>query len=281
MPQPRDGIVHPAGSSTTSGSGWPAENCPACGSDALEGAAWDRLVCRRCGSCWEDARDDVRQVDSIACPGCDLRTVCESRPTWLANSMTHAHRLRDGTEVVVRPLLYSDRDEIARGFDDLSPADRRLRFLSPPRRLTDEQLEYLTNLDYDAHFALAAFPADEPGPGIGVARYVRDPDHPEQAEVAVTVIAPYRGRGVGTLLLGVLVDEALRRGVRTCVAHVLWDNETILEPLQSLGARIASEGSGVARVEVDLPTLRRPTDRRPRGHKVGPNSSTGAPSPGR
>ena len=45
-------------------------------------------------------------------------------------------------------------------------------------------------LDYDRHFALAAFAVDEPGePGVGVARWIRQADDPAKAEAAVTVLS--------------------------------------------------------------------------------------------
>jgi GNAT superfamily N-acetyltransferase len=193
------------------------------------------------------------EVDSIACAGCDRRTVCESRPTWLVEKSTEIHRLADGTKLLIRPLLYSDRDELARGFERLSESSRRLRFFDPPAHLTPRLVEYLTNIDYDHHFALAGFAVDDPGsPGVGVARWVRRLDHPTIAEPAVTVLDAHQGRGVGTLLLTVLAERAVARGIRTFVAEVMWENDTLLADLRHLGARVVPDEPGVARVEYDL-----------------------------
>lgn len=168
--------------------------------------------------------------------------------------MVHHHVLDDGTRVLVRPLLYSDRFEIAAAFEKLSPASRRMRFFSPPDHLDDGDLEYLTNIDYQDHVALAAFAEDEPGaPGVAVARYIRDPHDPDAAEVAVTVLDAYQRRGLGTLLLVLLADVAVGRGVRTFVSYVRWDNVDAVEGLTDFGARIRPDEPGVARVEIDLP----------------------------
>lgn len=173
---------------------------------------------------------------------------------WLA-SRSSEHELRDGTRVLIRPLLASDREELARGFEELSPESRRLRFLSPVDHLTQENLDYLTTLDYDDHFAWAAFDAGAPGtPGIGVARYIRDADDPTSAEAAVTVAEAYQNRGVGSLLLLLLAEEAERHGITTFVAYVLWDNRAVLEGLSAVGARVSPQEPGVARVEIDFPT---------------------------
>lgn len=64
------------------------------------------------------------------------------------------------------------------------------------RQLTEAELDYLTNIDYQDHFAWTAFALDDPGqPGIGVARFIRLVERPEAAEAAVTVIDAYQGRG--------------------------------------------------------------------------------------
>ncbi len=169
------------------------------------------------------------------------------------------HELADHTRVLVRPLLRSDRDELAIGYEHLSAEARRLRFFTAPSRLSDADLEYLTDLDYHDHFAWAAFAIDEPGqPGIGVARYIRDPAHPSQAEAAVTVLDDYQHRGLGTLLLQMLADHARENGITTFVSHILWDNREILETLAAAGACIEPEEPGVARVAIEIPAPESP-----------------------
>jgi GNAT superfamily N-acetyltransferase len=163
------------------------------------------------------------------------------------------HELADGSHVLVRPLVASDRDRLAEGFELLSAQSRRLRFFNPPEHLSPRLLDYLTELDYDRHFALAAIAVDAPGePGVGVARWIRQDDDPTKAEAAVTVLDQYQGRGIGTLLLIELAGRAVALGVRTFVGRVLWENEALLDGLRAFGARIEPDEPGVARVEVDL-----------------------------
>jgi len=163
------------------------------------------------------------------------------------------HQLADGSHVLVRPLVPSDRDRLAEGFELLSAESRRLRFFNPPEHLSPRLLDYLTELDYDRHFALAAIAVDEPGePGVGVARWIRPAGDPTKAEAAVTVLDRYQGRGIGTLLLMELAGRAVELGVRTFVGRVLWENEALLDGLRAFGARIEADEPGVARVEVDL-----------------------------
>jgi GNAT superfamily N-acetyltransferase len=192
-------------------------------------------------------------VDSLACPGCARRPVCESRPSWLADSLTHEHAARDGRPVLLRPLLYQDRAELEAAYLGLSMRSRRFRFFSAPERLRPAELEYLTNLDYRDHVAWAAFAVDEPGrPGLGVARYIRLPAAPGCAEAAVTVVDHRQGCGVGTLLLEHLAGSALTNGVTTFVTYVLWANAPAIEALEEIPARISSDEPGIARLELDL-----------------------------
>lgn len=230
--------------------------CPACGSDDLQPAGSPparRAVCGRCGRCWED-RGRGPEVDPLDCPGCPCRGLCESCLSPLARSLVQRHTLADGEEVLIRPLVYSDRHELAAGFRALSRRARERRFFEAPDELDAEDLEYLTNIDYHDHYALAALLPGRPPPnGIGVARYVREPDNPSVAEVAVTVLDEHQHRGVGTLLTRALGKVALENGIRTFVSYVRWDNEEAIELLREAGARVTPDEPGIARVEVDLP----------------------------
>jgi GNAT superfamily N-acetyltransferase len=164
-------------------------------------------------------------------------------------------RLPDGGRILIRPLLESDREELAEGFRQLSPESRRLRFFLPPDELTEPMLDYLTRLDYDVHYALGARAIDEPGqPGVGVARWVRDADDRRRAEPAVTVADAFQRRGVGTALLSALAARAVERGIEVFAAKVLWENEEWLHSLRALGARVEPDEPGVASIEFDLVT---------------------------
>jgi N-acetylglutamate synthase-like GNAT family acetyltransferase len=53
----------------------------------------------------------------------------------------------------------------------------------------------------------------ETGEGVGVARYVRDNDDPEQAEFACTVADAWQERGVGSMLAERLAGRARAAGI--------------------------------------------------------------------
>src|SRR5689334_21748956 len=78
----------------------------------------------------------------------------DAPPTLPASS---EHVLADGLHLLVRPVRPSDRDELQAGYRKLSTRSRHTRFFSPPVDLSDDDLDYLTDLDYRDHCALAAF----------------------------------------------------------------------------------------------------------------------------
>ncbi len=159
--------------------------------------------------------------------------------------------LADGGRILVRPIVPSDRAELAEAVTKLSPRSRRLRFFQGKDELTAEELRYLTDIDYRDHFAWVARDPDADGqPGVGVARYVRLAGDENVAEPAVTVLDEYQHRGIGSLLFGLLAATAVDNGIRRFRGYVLDDNLTVLE---GLDADIRHEEPGVATVDIPLP----------------------------
>ncbi|HEV3230573.1 MAG TPA: GNAT family N-acetyltransferase [Solirubrobacteraceae bacterium] len=149
--------------------------------------------------------------------------------------------LRDGAELLIRPIEPDDRDRLAQAYARLSPESRRRRFLSAPARLTDEDLRYLTEVDHRRHEAMGAFDP-ETGDLLGVARYVRVPGDPETAEVAAAVIDDWQGRGIGTQLLTALTNRARENGLRRFTAVVSVDNRPVRAKLDQLGGSSLPDG---------------------------------------
>jgi GNAT superfamily N-acetyltransferase len=161
--------------------------------------------------------------------------------------------LRDGTRVLVRPIEPDDRERLLEGFEHLSDESRYRRFLAPMPELSESTLRYLTEVDHRDHEALVAL-VEATGQGIGVARYVRQPDRPEVAEAAVTVADEWQGRGAGTLLLELLAARAREEGIERFSALVLATNREMLELLETLGpVRVVDREAGTVEVEAPLP----------------------------
>jgi GNAT superfamily N-acetyltransferase len=162
--------------------------------------------------------------------------------------------LRDGSWALIRPIRASDKDRLRRGLEWLSPRSRQLAFHMPLQELTDDQLRYVTEIDHRDHVAWVALdPDDLDAPGMGIGRYVRLRHDPTVAEAAITVLDRYQGRGVGTLLLGLLTRSALANGIRVFRNYVLADNDAMLELFDQLGATRQLMTRRVYEVDFGLP----------------------------
>lgn len=161
-------------------------------------------------------------------------------------------RLADGTPLLLRPISPGDKRLLAEGFSRLSPESRHARFFVTQSELTTQMLAYLTEIDYDDHFAWVALLGNERA-GAGVARYIRLRDRPHAAEAAVTVADEFQRRGIGTLLLEALTVVALEHRITMFVGHVLVENQGMRAILEHAGARLDFDSPGVLRFEIDLP----------------------------
>ena len=133
------------------------------------------------------------------------------------------HVLPGGAVVRVRELRPGDQKALRAAFRELSPSSRYQRFLSPVADLSEELWRYLCSPDGRDHVAFVAFTSHDERV-VGVVRFVRHSVDRAAGEMAVTVADAWQRQGLGSLLLGILVDAARRRGVRVFVAHALHSN---------------------------------------------------------
>ena len=164
-------------------------------------------------------------------------------------------KLRDGSRIRIRQGHRSDRELLLRGFQQLSAESRYRRFLTTFSELSGAMVRYLTEIDHHDHEAMIAL-EERTGDGIGVARYVRDPKRPDTAEVAVTVVDEWQGRGVGTLLLEVICGRAREEGVKTFTALMLATNQDMMDVFRGLApVRIVDQQTGTVEIEMPIPTI--------------------------
>jgi RimJ/RimL family protein N-acetyltransferase len=161
--------------------------------------------------------------------------------------------LKDGKAVLIRQIQPEDKAELKAGFDQLSARSRRLRFLSIPSRLTDDQLRYFTEVDHVHHEAICAIDVEKGSRcGIGVARYIQAKGKRRTAEFAVTIADAHHGRGLGTILMQLLMQRARKNGFQRLVGYILDDNVPMLAMMKKLGATLRREDETVYLAELTL-----------------------------
>lgn len=142
-----------------------------------------------------------------------------------ARALAFEIRLRDGRRVLVRPVIPEDARRLQEGMTRMSWQSRLFRFHRRISRLSREQLHFLADVDQRRHVAWGALSLDETGsPGVGVARYVVEPNDPRTARAVITVIDDYQGQGLGASLLEMLRVTAHENGVTRIVGHILPEN---------------------------------------------------------
>ena len=168
--------------------------------------------------------------------------------------------LPDGTPALIWPLLPTDAETLRDVFRRLSPGSRHHRFLQVLDELDDPMIRRLVDsVDGVHHIALLliVLPPEGQEELIGVAHLVQYPDDPATADIAVTVVDDWQGRGAGTALVSALLARrpAAVTRLRTLVAA---DNRASLALLAGAG-RVSSglPEQGVLDVTVELPAATR------------------------
>ena len=142
--------------------------------------------------------------------------------------------LPDGGRFTVRAITPASKPVISAAMTRLSPQSIRRRFFAPRRELSELELQRLTAMDGWNQYALGVCTrgADGALEGVGVARFARTVPDSSSAEIAITVVDAFQGRGIGRALVARLVDAATARGIRTLHAIVMPDNLPIIALLQ-------------------------------------------------
>jgi acetyltransferase len=152
--------------------------------------------------------------------------------------------LADGRELLLRPIRAEDEPALIRGFQRLSPEEIRLRFHHPIKMLVHKLAARLTQIDYDREMALILVDTGEATDMDihGVIRLSEDPDR-QRAEFAIIVGHWMTGRGIGTMLLGRLIDYARDRGIGELFGSVLAENQRMLDLCRRLGFTLETDRS--------------------------------------
>ncbi|HYB84047.1 MAG TPA: bifunctional acetate--CoA ligase family protein/GNAT family N-acetyltransferase [archaeon] len=154
-------------------------------------------------------------------------------------------KLKDGTEVTLRPVKPEDEPlelEFIRG---LSTETSRFRFFQIIKDLPHDALVRFCNIDYDREMAIIAEKREgERVVEIGVSRLIIDPGK-RRGEFAVVVADSYQSRGLGTKLVDMLIEFAREKGIETIYGTVMSENIKMIQLCEKLGFTTRREHENV------------------------------------
>ncbi|GAB4212435.1 MAG: hypothetical protein OHK0022_48240 [Roseiflexaceae bacterium] len=140
----------------------------------------------------------------------------------------------------VRHIRPDDDGLLVEFFDRLSLETRQQRFMTTREHVPAEEVQRearrLAVIDPRYEAALVAV-VEEHGAEriVGVARFVGSPDDPQLAEFAIVIRDDYQREGLGSILLDLLIQVALARGIDCLVGVTLLENTGIQRLVRRLG----------------------------------------------
>jgi len=151
--------------------------------------------------------------------------------------------LADGSAVFLRPIKPTD-GLLLQGFvNGLSRETIYFRFLTHLQKLQPEMLKQLVEIDYESHFALAAFITEDKKESIiGTCRYIVKGDS-NHAELTVVLRDDWQRRGLGKVMVTRVVDIARSKGIASIEILLDSRNEGMKRVFASLGYPVSYEPS--------------------------------------
>lgn len=127
-------------------------------------------------------------------------------------------------DITIRPIMPNDRIIEADFVHNLSPQAKHERFLGTIRDLSPAMLTSLCDIDYVNSMAyIATIMVNGSEKQIGVCRYAND-SVPGEREMAIAVADEYKNKGIATLLIKQLIEQARASGIKKLVSIELSSN---------------------------------------------------------
>jgi L-amino acid N-acyltransferase YncA len=139
--------------------------------------------------------------------------------------------LKDGTSILLRPMVIEDKEGLEELFLPVSEED--MRYLQDNVRDPALVETWCKNLDYNRVLPLLAICRNRIV-GEATLHFRKGPKR-HIAEVRIFLSKEFRRRGLGTKMLNTLIDLARRQGLRLLVAEVVADQSKVIKAFQNLG----------------------------------------------
>jgi acetyltransferase len=142
--------------------------------------------------------------------------------------------LKDGAEVVLRPIKAEDEARFNDLLKSLSAESMRFRFFAIIKEMSHETLTRYCNLDYDRQIAIVAELQQGNRQIIGAGRVIADLDR-KKGEFAVLVGDQWQGQGLGSRLMDYVVSVAKDMRLEKIYGYVMAENRKMLNMIEKKG----------------------------------------------
>jgi RimJ/RimL family protein N-acetyltransferase len=160
--------------------------------------------------------------------------------------------LGDGGRIFVRPIRPDDEFLIRDLLVHVTKEDLRLRFFDSIKEFSHQFIAKLTQLDYARAMAFVAI--DEASSEmLGVVWLYSDSIH-QTGEYAILLRSDLHGRGLGWVLMQLIIEYATSESLSRFHGEILQDNSVMLKMCRELGFKVKTdtEDGGVCGVTLVL-----------------------------
>jgi acetyltransferase len=161
-------------------------------------------------------------------------------------------KLRDGREVLLRPIKPEDEPLWLEMFQNFSEESIRFRFFQIIKDTPHETRVRYCNIDYDREIAIVA-ELNENGRRriLGVVRVSLEPNR-KNGEIAFIVADPWQGLGLGTKMIDHVIDICEDMGVEEVYAIMLPDNRRAISLMEKMGFEVTCVDDGTVKGILNL-----------------------------
>jgi acetyltransferase len=191
----------------------------------------------------------------------DARIVLDEKPWDKPHLIISAYpskymktvKLKDGTEVLLRPIKPEDEYMWQEMFDSFSQETVRFRFFRIIKETPHEMRTRYCNIDYDREIGIVA-EVKEKGKKrlIGVTRIILPPGRSDEAEFALVVSDKWHRLGLGSEFVDYTIDIAKDKELKTLNGIVLKDNTPMISLCREKNFKITEGDPGEYNIEYDL-----------------------------
>jgi acetyltransferase len=162
-----------------------------------------------------------------------------------------SRRLKDGTEVVLRPVRAEDEGRFNELIKSLSPESMQFRFFEIIKEMSHETLTKYCNLDYDRQIAIVVELKQGDRQIIGAGRVIAEPDG-KSGEFALLITDQWQSKGLGSILMDYIIAVSRNMRLQRIFATVLRDNIKMMTLCEKKGFNIENLDEETAKATLSL-----------------------------